>query len=60
MKVPCGEIVTALRMRGLIAVPAGGDSVRILPPLNANEGEIAEALEIIDKTLSTFTALTKP
>ena len=60
MKVPCGEIVSALRKGGLIAVPAGGDSVRMLPPLNATEGEIAEAIEIIDKTLSTFPTVPKP
>lgn len=60
MKVPCGEIVSALRKGGLLAVPAAGDSVRLLPPLNATEGEIAEAIEIIDKTLSTFPALPKP
>ena len=60
MKVPSGEIISALRKRGLIAVPAGDDSVRMLPPLNATEGEIAEAIEIIDKTLSTFPTVPKP
>jgi len=60
MKVPSGEIISALRKGGLIAVPAGDDSVRMLPPLNATEGEITEALEIIDKTLSTFPTVPKP
>jgi acetylornithine aminotransferase/acetylornithine/N-succinyldiaminopimelate aminotransferase len=59
MKVPSGEIISALRKEGLIAVPAGDDSVRLLPPLNATEGEITEALEIIDKTLSTFPTVPK-
>ena len=59
MKVPSGEIISALRKGGLIAVPAGDDSIRMLPPLNATEGEITEALEIIDKTLSTFPTVPK-
>ena len=59
MKVPCGDIVTALRKRGLISVPAGGDSVRMLPPLNTSEEEINEALGIIDKTLTEFPNIPK-
>jgi len=59
MKVPCGDFVTALREGGLIVVPAGGDSVRMLPPLNATKGDISEALGIIAKTLSTFPTVPK-
>jgi len=60
MNVPCGDIVSALRKGGLIAVPAGGDSVRMLPPLNVTQEEISEALGIIDKTLTEFLTLQKP
>ena len=54
MKVPGGDAVTALREGGLITVPAGGDCVRLLPPLNVTDGELAEALRILDEVFSNF------
>ena len=36
---------------GLLTVPAGPDTVRLLPPLNVTEDEIAEALTLLAKAL---------
>lgn len=54
MKISGGDVVTALREGGLITVPAGGDCVRLLPPLNVTDGELAEALRILDEVFSNF------
>ena len=37
---------------GLVTVPAGGNAVRLLPPLNIKDEEIDEALDLLDATLS--------
>jgi acetylornithine/N-succinyldiaminopimelate aminotransferase len=42
------EVLEAMRNRGLIAVTAGDNVIRILPPLNVKETEIAEGVAIID------------
>jgi len=47
-------LVTALRANGLLAAPGGNGAVRLLPPLNATQGEIGEALDIIGRTLSSI------
>ena len=54
MKVPGGDAVDALREGGLITVPAGGDAVRLLPPLNVTDAELEEALRILDGVFSNF------
>ena len=54
MKVPGGDAVDSLREGGLITVPAGGDAVRLLPPLNVTDGELDEALRILDEVFSNF------
>jgi len=43
--------VAALRDEGLLAPPAGGNVVRLLPPLNATAVELAEAVDIIRRVL---------
>lgn len=47
--VPNGRMIEALRAEKLLAVPAGDNVVRILPPLIVSEAEIAEAAERIDR-----------
>ncbi|MEM8915960.1 MAG: aminotransferase class III-fold pyridoxal phosphate-dependent enzyme, partial [Pseudomonadota bacterium] len=44
---PVGDVVGALREAGLLAVPAGENVVRLLPPLIVEEAEIDEALAIL-------------
>jgi acetylornithine/N-succinyldiaminopimelate aminotransferase len=45
---PNGELVDALRAENLLAVAAGDNVVRMLPPLIIEEPEIAEAIHRID------------
>jgi len=47
-----GPTVTALRERGLLTAPAAGDVVRLLPPLNASEAELARSAEIFREVLA--------
>ena len=47
-------IVAALREAGLLAVPASGIAIRLLPPLNASVAELNEAVEIFDRVLSAW------
>jgi acetylornithine aminotransferase/acetylornithine/N-succinyldiaminopimelate aminotransferase len=44
--------VTALRERGLLGAPAGGNVIRLLPPLNATTGELAKSVEIFRAALA--------
>jgi acetylornithine/N-succinyldiaminopimelate aminotransferase len=47
--VPVGELVDALRAEKMIAVAAGDNVVRLLPPLVINEQEIAEGIQRLDR-----------
>lgn len=44
------DLVHRLRENGLLALGAGDNTVRLLPPLIIDEGHIGEALEILDRT----------
>ena len=44
--------VAALRDQGLLAPPAGGNVVRLLPPLNATAAELTESVEIFRRVLA--------
>jgi acetylornithine/N-succinyldiaminopimelate aminotransferase len=46
---PNGELVDALRTEKLLAVAAGDNVVRMLPPLIIEEPEIADAVDRIDR-----------
>jgi acetylornithine/N-succinyldiaminopimelate aminotransferase len=46
---PNGELVAALRAEKLLAVAAGDNVVRMLPPLIIEEPEIADAIDRIDR-----------
>jgi len=44
-----GDMVDALRSEGLLAVAAGENVVRLLPPLIIDESHVGEAIAIIDR-----------
>jgi acetylornithine/N-succinyldiaminopimelate aminotransferase len=52
--VPNGELVDALRAEKLLAVAAGDNVVRLLPPLIAEETEIAEGIARLDRAASAI------
>ncbi len=49
-----GDVVAALREQGLLAVPAGDNVVRILPPLIIGDAEIDEGLGMIETAAATL------
>lgn len=49
---PAPFVVRRLLEAGLLAVPAAGDVVRWLPPLNVSEAEIRQAFTIMRRTLA--------
>lgn len=50
-ETPAMKIVKALIEKGLLTVPAGPNTLRLLPPLNVSEPEVQEALSILKDTL---------
>jgi len=53
---PAGDVVAALRAQRLLAVGAGDNVVRLVPPLIIGEGEMREACDSLDAALSALTA----
>ena len=53
-KTPALVVVTELMARGLLLVPAGPHTIRLLPPLNVTEAEVDEALAILRGVLCQF------
>ena len=53
-KLDSGELISALTDQKLLTVKAGGNSVRLLPPLNVMTSEIDDALEILRTVLSNW------
>jgi acetylornithine/N-succinyldiaminopimelate aminotransferase len=51
---PNNEVVDALRAEKLLTVAAGDNVVRLLPPLIVSEGEIADAIERIDRACTAL------
>ena len=54
--VPAGDFVGAARDADLLAVPAGDNVVRIMPPLTITEDEIALAVERLEKAAEAIEA----
>ncbi len=52
--VPAGELVDALRAEKVIAVAAGDNVVRLLPPLIINEQEMAEGIARLDRACAAL------
>ena len=49
-RVPNGEVVARLFDNGLVAVAAGDNVMRLLPPLIIGEAEVNAAIAILSKT----------
>ncbi len=47
-RVPAAPLVDAIRMEGLLVVPAGPDVIRLLPPLTVKQKELKHCLNILD------------
>ena len=54
MKSDPAELIASLREKGLLVVGAAGNSIRFLPPLNVNDPEIEQALNITEDALASF------
>ncbi len=54
--VPNGDLVTAMRERGVLTVPAGGNVMRFLPPLIIDESHVEEAMEALDDACAEVAA----
>jgi acetylornithine/N-succinyldiaminopimelate aminotransferase len=52
--VPNGQLVDALRAEKLLAVAAGENVVRFLPPLIADETDLAEGIARLDRAASAI------
>ncbi len=52
---PVAQVVAALRDHGMLAVGAGENVVRLLPPLNVSEAEIDAAIDCLDAALTALT-----
>ncbi|QTN33082.1 acetylornithine transaminase [Akkermansiaceae bacterium] len=48
------NLVKSLMAKGLITVPAGPETFRLLPPLNVTDAEVDEALAIVRDVLSQY------
>ncbi len=53
-KTPALVVVRRLMEKGLLAPPAGPETIRLLPPLNVTDDEVDEALGIIREVLSAL------
>ena len=52
--VPNGQLVDALRAEKVLAVAAGDNVVRLLPPLIVSEAEIGEAIRRLDRAATAL------
>jgi acetylornithine/N-succinyldiaminopimelate aminotransferase len=48
---PVGDVVAACRERGLLALTAGDNTLRLAPALIVSDKEIGQACDIIDTAL---------
>jgi acetylornithine/N-succinyldiaminopimelate aminotransferase len=54
--IPVGELVDALRAEKMLAVAAGDNVVRLLPPLIVSEAEIGEGVARLDRACASLSA----
>ncbi|MEJ8473380.1 aspartate aminotransferase family protein [Roseibium algae] len=52
--VPAGDFVAMAREQGLLAIPAGDNVVRIMPPLTISDEEIAEAVKRLEAAATSL------
>ncbi|MGG7517353.1 aspartate aminotransferase family protein [Allorhizobium undicola] len=58
--IPNGELLMALRKQHLLAVPAGDNVLRLLPPLTITAEEAREGLRRLEQAAETLTAQQAP
>jgi 4-aminobutyrate aminotransferase-like enzyme len=51
---PVADVISACRERGLLALSAGDNTLRLAPPLVVDEALIRRGVEIIDQALTAF------
>lgn len=51
-KIPAADFIAKLQQHHMLVVKAGGNSIRILPPLNVTRAELDEGLAIITSVLA--------
>jgi len=54
LKVPVADFVAKLRAHGMLAIPAGDNVMRLLPPLIIEEGHVREAMRLLSETAAEF------
>lgn len=54
-KISAWNLCLKMAENGMLAKPTHGNIIRLAPPLTINEVQIQEALEILDKSLASFT-----
>jgi acetylornithine/N-succinyldiaminopimelate aminotransferase len=54
MKVPVADFVAKLRAHGMLAIPAGDNVMRLLPPLIIAEEHVREAMRLLSETAAEF------
>jgi acetylornithine/N-succinyldiaminopimelate aminotransferase len=54
--VPAGDVVARLRQNGMLALTAGDNVLRLLPPLIVSEAEIGEAMDTLHKVAREWSA----
>ena len=52
LKKPVGEVIQSAMKQGLIAISAGGNVLRLVPPLVITEAHVDEMIEKLEKALS--------
>jgi acetylornithine/N-succinyldiaminopimelate aminotransferase len=58
--VPNGQLVDALRDEHMLAVGAGDNVVRLIPPLIITEAEVGEAMGMLERACARLAAAPKP
>jgi acetylornithine/N-succinyldiaminopimelate aminotransferase len=58
--VPNGDMVTALRNERMLAIAAGDNVVRLLPPLIIDEAGVADGIAMIDRACAKLSHAAKP
>ena len=58
-KVPVADLLKAVRAENLLAVPAGDNVLRLLPPLVVTAEEAREGLARIERAAEKLTAAVK-
>jgi acetylornithine/N-succinyldiaminopimelate aminotransferase len=52
--VPVGDVATAARREGLLTIPAGDSTLRVLPPLVATDEDLRQAADRLDSAASAL------